>query len=162
MAPKIDLGGAWAQKGRPSILNNSPMKIQLFHLRGCPRTPKIAPRIAFKFQYDFVSILTPKMGAQGLPFGTPFGPKTVREIDPDHFFCDCSPQWLPKPPKAAPRTPPRYPRDPPELRRDLPGAPMTLQGSPGRPPSLLKWSPWPPQVTPRGAAETPRHLRSRF
>ena len=40
MAPKINLGGAWAQKGRPSILNNPPMKIQFFASGGAREDPK--------------------------------------------------------------------------------------------------------------------------
>ena len=112
MAPKIDLGGAWGQKGRPSILNNTLMKIQLFCLGRCPGTQKIVTGIASKFGCDFISILTPKMGPLGLPFGTLFWSKTVREIGPGHFLSGCSPQSPPKPPKAVPRTHPGSPGDP--------------------------------------------------
>ena len=124
MAPKTDLGGAWGQKGRPSISNNSPMKIQLFCLGRCPGTQKIVTGIASKFSCDFISILTPKMGPLGLPFGAFFLSKTVIGFGPGHFFGGCSPQSLTKPPKAARRTSLGSPRDPPGAPQGPPREPQ--------------------------------------
>ena len=60
LAPKIDPGGARARKGRPSILNNPPMKIMVFRLWGCPGAPKIVPGSASKIQCIFYWFLPPK------------------------------------------------------------------------------------------------------
>ena len=53
LASKIDPGGPWARKGRPSTFNNSIMKINDFGLGGCPGAAKIAPKTAFEIQSDF-------------------------------------------------------------------------------------------------------------
>ena len=34
LASKIDVGGRWARKGGPLILNDSTMKIKVFQIRG--------------------------------------------------------------------------------------------------------------------------------
>ena len=51
---KIDPGSSQEQKGPPSILNNSPRKINDFSLGGCPGRPKTPPGNATKKQHDFV------------------------------------------------------------------------------------------------------------
>ena len=113
-------------------------KTIVFDLGAFPGTPKIHPGSAFKIQCDFASNFTPKMTPLGLPFGTIFGQKWLTDFGGGHFFYDCSPQWRPKPPKAAPRTPPGCPRDPP-------GAPRDLPGSPNDPPGLPREAPKPPK-----------------
>ena len=138
MAPKINLGGAWAQKGRPLILNKPPMKKQLFCLRGCPGTPKIAIIITLKNPLDFVLTFIVKMASLGFTFGIFFVTKTAREIDPGNFFNGCSPQSLPKPPDPAPRTPPGSAKSSPGTLQVLP---RTFRCSSRTPPSVPNASP---------------------
>ena len=43
LASETHPGGTRTGKGRPSILNNTPMKIMVFRFWGCPGAPKTAP-----------------------------------------------------------------------------------------------------------------------
>ena len=147
-APKIDFGGPWAQKGRPSILNNAPMKIQLFDLGGCPGTPKIHPRSAFKIQCDFLLILAPKMAPLGLSFSTIFWTRGAIDIDPGDVFAGCSPQPRPKWPKASHKTSPGTPQGAPRAPQRPPGTPLGM-------PQGIKMRPQGFPRTPRGARGIP-------
>ena len=91
------------RKGRPSILNNSPMKMHLFRIGACPSIPEIDPGSAFKIQCDFASIFSLKMTPLGFPLRNIFVTKPLRDFGPGDFFVECSPPAPPKPPEAAPR-----------------------------------------------------------
>ena len=59
-ASKINLGGTWGSKLRPSILNN-PLDEHVLCLGGCPGAAKIASRIAFGNQSNPLLIFGAKM-----------------------------------------------------------------------------------------------------
>ena len=126
-------------------------KTMVFDLGAFPGTPKNVPGSAFKIHCDFASNFTPKMTPLGLPFGTFFVPKWLREIGPGEFFDGCSPQPLPKPPKAVPRTSPRHPGTPPGPPRDHPGTADDPPGLPQDAAKLQKSSPRAPKIIPPSA-----------
>ena len=165
-APKIDFWGPWARKGRPSILNNPPMKIQLFDLGGCPGTPKIHPRSAFKIQCDFLLIFAPKIAPLGLPFSTFLWTMSVIIIDPGDVFAGCSPQPRPKWPKAFKAKEWRGSggqkpksgggRELKSQRVEWAGTPQGAPGDPQRPPGTLPRIPQGIRMMPQGSPRTPQ------
>ena len=60
LATKIYPGEPWAQKGRPSILNNPQMRIAVFAVGGCPGGSENRSLERFEMQYDFQRFLSRK------------------------------------------------------------------------------------------------------
>ena len=89
MAPKIDPGGAWARKGRPSILNNPPNIFNGFGVGRCPGGAKIHIETVYEHRLYICFLLQNVLQMESK--GHQFGYKTASpKINKNHLFLEAT------------------------------------------------------------------------